>query len=65
MANEITGDRMSESMNKLSDAQRALVDRTKEYAQVTDSYVRDNPWVAIAVGAGIGLLVGLLIARAD
>ena len=27
----------------------------------TDSYVRDNAWLAIGVAAGVGILVGLLL----
>jgi ElaB/YqjD/DUF883 family membrane-anchored ribosome-binding protein len=29
----------------------------------TDTYVRDNPWTAMAISAGAGLVVGLLISR--
>lgn len=32
-------------------------------AEATDDYVHDRPWNAVAVGALIGLLAGLLIAR--
>jgi ElaB/YqjD/DUF883 family membrane-anchored ribosome-binding protein len=28
-----------------------------------DAKVRENPWVAVGVAAGIGLLVGVLLAR--
>jgi ElaB/YqjD/DUF883 family membrane-anchored ribosome-binding protein len=63
MANETTGEMMAEATNKLTEAQRVVMDRTKQYVDATDTYVHENPWVAIAVGAGIGLLVGILIAR--
>jgi ElaB/YqjD/DUF883 family membrane-anchored ribosome-binding protein len=65
MTNEMTGDRISQGMDKIADLQHNLVDRTRECAQATDSYVHDNPWVAVAIGAGIGLLMGLLISRGD
>ncbi|HEX4333421.1 MAG TPA: DUF883 family protein [Usitatibacter sp.] len=32
-------------------------------AKTTDQYVRDNPWNAIAIGAGVGMLLGYLVAR--
>ena len=32
-------------------------------AKAADRYVRDNPWTAIGVAAGVGVLVGVLIAR--
>lgn len=48
---------------KLIDAERALVDKTKQAAKVTDDYVHENPWQAVGVAAGIGFLLGLLIGR--
>ena len=29
----------------------------------TDTYVRDNPWTAMGISAGAGLVIGLLISR--
>jgi len=37
--------------------------RAREAAQQADRYVHDNPWTAIGVAAGVGLLLGVLIAR--
>lgn len=48
---------------KLEDAQAALLARTKEAAKATDVYVHENPWKAIGIAAGVGLVVGLLIGR--
>ncbi len=48
---------------KLSDAERALLEKTKEAAKVTDEYVRENPWQAVGIAAGAGLLLGILISR--
>lgn len=48
---------------KLNEAELVLVDRTRQMAHVTDEYVRENPWRAVGVAAGIGLIVGLLIGR--
>jgi ElaB/YqjD/DUF883 family membrane-anchored ribosome-binding protein len=48
---------------RLSDAEEAVVAKTKEAAMATDEYVHENPWQAIGIGAGVGLLVGLLISR--
>jgi ElaB/YqjD/DUF883 family membrane-anchored ribosome-binding protein len=33
-----------------------------EAAAATDEYVRDNPWNAVGIAAGLGLLIGLVIA---
>ena len=48
---------------KLAEAEDALIDRGKQAARVTDEYVHDNPWHAIGVAAGIGLLLGIILAR--
>lgn len=47
----------------LADAQAAVMERTRAVARATDDYVHDNPWTAIGVAGGIGLLLGLLIGR--
>lgn len=28
-----------------------------------DRYVRDNPWTSIGIGAGVGIVIGMLIGR--
>jgi ElaB/YqjD/DUF883 family membrane-anchored ribosome-binding protein len=48
---------------KLTDAERAMVDRTREVAKVTDTYVRENPWAAVGIAAAVGVVLGLLISR--
>ena len=48
---------------KLSDAERALLEKTKEAAKATDEYVHDHPWHAVGVAAGIGFVLGILIGR--
>jgi ElaB/YqjD/DUF883 family membrane-anchored ribosome-binding protein len=41
----------------------AVVDRARRAGRATDSYVHEHPWESIGIGAGIGLLLGLLIGR--
>ena len=48
---------------KLSDAERAALEKAKEAAKVTDEYVHDHPWHAVGIAAGVGLVLGLLIGR--
>ncbi|NTV96400.1 MAG: DUF883 domain-containing protein [Thiobacillus sp.] len=48
---------------RMADAQEALIAKTKEAAKATDAYVHENPWKAIGIAAGVGLVVGLLIGR--
>lgn len=44
-------------------AEDAVMDSARQAGRSADGYVRKHPWETVAVGAGIGLLVGLLIAR--
>jgi len=48
---------------KLSDAEQAVRERSKQAASAADEYVNDHPWTAVGVAAGIGLVIGLLIGR--
>lgn len=48
---------------KLSEAERALLDKTKEAAKATDEYVHEHPWHAVGVAAAIGVVLGMLISR--
>jgi len=47
----------------IADEQVELLDKTKEAAKATDAYVHENPWKAVGVAAGIGLVIGLLSGR--
>ncbi|MDC9623326.1 YqjD family protein [Xenorhabdus sp. XENO-7] len=47
----------------LSDASDKLVDQTKEIAGRADNYVRDNPWTSIGIGAAVGAVLGILLAK--
>ncbi len=49
--------------DKLLDAEQALMERTREAARATDEYVHEHPWQAVGAAAGVGFLLGMLIAR--
>ena len=49
----------AESSEQLSKAG----DITREAASEIDEQVRKNPWAAVGIAAGAGLLIGLLLAR--
>jgi ElaB/YqjD/DUF883 family membrane-anchored ribosome-binding protein len=48
---------------KLADAEELVIQSSKQAARVTDDFVHENPWRAVGIGAGIGLIFGLLIGR--
>lgn len=49
--------------SRLGEIEAAVSEHGAEAARATDDYVRTHPWQAVGVAAGVGLLVGLLIAR--
>ena len=54
---------LREAKQRLTAAEEIAVDKAKAAAKVTDQYVHDNPWKAIGIGAAVGVVVGMLIAR--
>jgi ElaB/YqjD/DUF883 family membrane-anchored ribosome-binding protein len=47
----------------LTELQATVTDNAKIAMNTTDEYVRANPWRAVGISAGIGALIGFLIAR--
>ena len=60
---ERIGERLRDAKLRIADAEAALVDKTKAAARSTDDYVNDNPWQAVGIAAGVGLLLGIIIGR--
>jgi ElaB/YqjD/DUF883 family membrane-anchored ribosome-binding protein len=60
---ERVGDSLEHSRAALTDMQEMLTERTRECMHATDVYVRDNPWQAVGIAAGLGLVLGLLLGR--
>lgn len=48
---------------RLSEVEEEAMRRAKEIAEAADEYVHENPWQSVGIAAGIGLVLGLLIAR--
>jgi ElaB/YqjD/DUF883 family membrane-anchored ribosome-binding protein len=48
---------------KIVEAEGKAVESTKAAARATDVYVHENPWKAVGIAAGVGLLIGLLVGR--
>jgi ElaB/YqjD/DUF883 family membrane-anchored ribosome-binding protein len=62
-ARERIQDSLHQAKVKLAEAEALVTERARQAARYTDEYVHENPWRAIGVAAGIGLLLGLLISR--
>jgi ElaB/YqjD/DUF883 family membrane-anchored ribosome-binding protein len=48
---------------RLNEASDEAAARTRAAASATDDYVRENPWQAVAIAAGVGFVIGFLLAR--
>ncbi len=48
---------------RLSEIQKKTADQARQAAESADEYVHKNPWQAVGIAAGIGLLLGVLINR--
>lgn len=51
------------AMGKAGKYQDQAVVKGKELAHTADVYVKDNPWRTVAVAAGVGLLLGVVLGR--
>lgn len=48
---------------QIATSQAALMANGKKAVTATDVYVHENPWAALGVAGGIGLVLGLLLRR--
>ncbi len=62
-AGEQIESKLQSAQHRLSQVQATAIDRAKQVAQTTDEVVHTHPYTAIGVAAGVGALVGLLMAR--
>jgi ElaB/YqjD/DUF883 family membrane-anchored ribosome-binding protein len=67
---DVAGDKVGEARKRLAaalESGREMYGRVREKAvegaKVADQSVRDNPYQAIAIGVGVGALLGFLLAR--
>jgi ElaB/YqjD/DUF883 family membrane-anchored ribosome-binding protein len=63
VARERIQDSLHQAKVKLAEADAIVRERARQAARYTDEYVRENPWRAIGVAAGIGLLLGVMLGR--
>jgi ElaB/YqjD/DUF883 family membrane-anchored ribosome-binding protein len=56
-------ERLTDVRHRLADWQAHASEKVKAAGHAADDYVHEHPWQSIAAGAGVGLLVGLLIGR--
>jgi ElaB/YqjD/DUF883 family membrane-anchored ribosome-binding protein len=54
---------LESALEKAQEIQAAAIEKSKQAAVTADTYVRDNPWRAVAIAAGVGVVAGLLLGR--
>jgi ElaB/YqjD/DUF883 family membrane-anchored ribosome-binding protein len=54
---------LNSAKESLSSLEGTVTEKAKVVAERTDEFVHRNPWEAVGVAAGIGLLIGLFIRR--
>lgn len=54
---------LNSAKESLSSVEGTMTEKAKVVAERTDEFVHRNPWEAVGVAAGIGLLLGLFIRR--
>jgi ElaB/YqjD/DUF883 family membrane-anchored ribosome-binding protein len=52
-----------QAKERLAGVEEEALKRAKELAGDAEQYVRGNPWQAVGIAAGVGLVLGLLISR--
>lgn len=59
--------RISESVEaakrRLHEAEQSAIRHGQEAVHATEDYARRNPWQAMGIAAGVGLVLGVLLAR--
>jgi ElaB/YqjD/DUF883 family membrane-anchored ribosome-binding protein len=54
---------LAQTRSQLSEIEKVTLDGIQQAGRAANGYVHENPWPAIGAGAGLGLLVGLLLGR--
>lgn len=62
-ARERIQENLATAKERLVATEQAVAAKARQAAQATDDYVHENPWKAVGIAAGAGLIVGMLISR--
>lgn len=54
---------LQSTRERVGAAEAAVAATAKEAVATTERSIKDHPWSAVSISAGIGLLVGILIGR--
>jgi ElaB/YqjD/DUF883 family membrane-anchored ribosome-binding protein len=60
---DVAGDKVGEARKRLAAALENARDKAVRSAKAVDEAVREHPYQAVAIGVGVGALIGYLLAR--
>ena len=56
-------ERMAQAKHGLLDLQASATEKAKAAGHAADDYVHEHPWKSVAIGAGVGVILGMLMSR--
>lgn len=56
-------EKLTDAKTSLAEVEQHAVDKAKLAATATDDYVKGNPWAAVGIAAGVGILIGFLVGK--
>ena len=63
-ATEQAEDTLESAKRQLNDVLDTVSDRAREYGRYADETVQQNPWTAVGIGFGVGVVMGALLMMA-
>jgi ElaB/YqjD/DUF883 family membrane-anchored ribosome-binding protein len=60
---DVAGEKVGEARKRLAAALRCAKDKGVQGAKAVDEVVREHPYQAIAIGVGVGAMIGYILAR--
>ena len=54
---------LAATKERLAATENAVLDSAVQAGKAADEYVHENPWNAVGIAAGVGLVLGMLISR--
>ena len=54
---------VKQARERIGSAEEAMLASARDAGRSADGYVREHPWESIAISAGVGVLLGILISR--
>jgi ElaB/YqjD/DUF883 family membrane-anchored ribosome-binding protein len=54
---------LESAKRRLLEVERSAVRQGEEAVAATEKYMKTNPWQSVGIAAGVGLILGVLLAR--